>query len=259
MNVVVAVLMKHLEESNSNAAAEDAAVPDAPGNDGMGGIVSQQVGEMGNGNGEQVASPPPPLIPTINVTEADSDASMTKHDSDEKSTNESDAAESTQVNPEVTVTTSDATTITTSVATNETDPLSRSDKLYCQVINRDDSILAQVSQHKCDTMSRQKKLEKQATLDECGRIMQTHIIYEESSDSDNQQIRVGKNERNVKRMCRKMRNTRSHLLHGMRIDSIEDHEGSSSPPYDDTRASESATSLNEFYIEYESSRMSHRV
>merc|ERR1712176_1140531 len=72
------------------------------------------------------------------------------------------------------------------------------------------------------------------------------IIYEESSDSD--QNRVISQFRNQKRIGKKIRNQRSNLLHGMRIDSIEDHEGSSSPPYDDTRASESAPSMNDFYI-----------
>ena len=88
------------------------------------------------------------------------------------------------------------------------------------------------------------------------------IIYEESSDSD--QNRVISQFRSQKRVGKKTRNQRrygvffflnflkiiflSNLLHGMRIDSIEDHEGSSSPPYDDTRASESAPSINDFYI-----------
>lgn len=235
VNVVVAVLMKHLEESNSNAAAEDLAEA-TPKHDAD---VSQSAPDPNKKEPDVTVndvplSPSPPPVPIISVTEADSEDNKTMTESDNAEAFELDVKEDT-----IHVTEKPTVHTPSEVQCNVSD-----DKLYCQ-INRDDSIENKILHN---TNIKMDILRSQKTFDEPPRILQ-HIIYEESSDSDNQPIRVTREDRNVKRMGRKLRNHRAHLLHGMRIDSIEDHEGSSSPPYDDTRASESATSLNEFYME----------
>ena len=260
VNVVVAVLMKHLEESNSNAAAEDEADAAKEAAADGGAITPKRTTDDENGqldpNMDDEAGNVPVTIPIISVTEADSDGNKTVTESDHGEIIKEEKSDWTNPN--------NVKIESVAIHTEPTDAIQKTspsdvacdigdDLRYCQ-INRDDiSIEVQnaknINSKKESLILRQQKAFDEPSPNRTPRIMQ-HVIYEESSDSDNQQIRMGRNEdRNVKRMGRKVRNHRAHLLHGMRIDSIEDHEGSSSPPYDDTRASESATSLNEFYME----------
>ena len=248
VNVVVAVLMKHLEESNSNAADGEEEGPKREE------LIGQSTEPSAPADHEHFSSAnhqphelAPQNVPIISVTEADSDG-HTQDDDQERS--ESPRPEVAVAKPEVIDSASPAVVI---IEPGKDDR--RRDEFVCQ-ISQQDSLDNSVAAATCKNQSlRSKKMEglkSQKAFDEPPRISH-HVIYEESSDSEGHIRSSEGHGRNVKRVARKTRgahiSTRAHLLHGMRIDSIEDHEGSSSPPYDDTRASESANSLNDFYLE----------
>ena len=239
--------MKHLEESNSNVAdgeeegpkrEEFVAPPPQPTDLENFPFDNHQAHEAAQG----------PTVPIISVTEADSDDNPQK---DDQERSESPRPEVVTPKPEVL----DDTMVSPTVVIIEPGRDDRRrDELYCQISQQDslDHNLP-VAAYGNQSLRSQKMegLKTQKAFDEPPRISH-HVIYEESSDSEGHIRSTEGHGRNVKRVARKTRasHARAHILHGMRIDSIEDHEGSSSPPYDDTRASESANSLNDFYLEY---------
>lgn len=187
VNVVVAVLMKHLEESNSSAG--DTEDPEAP---------TKRAGEEEVREAPQAAAnenrPRSPSVPQITVEEVDETSRLTE-------------------------------------PTEETTLMSQSEASH--LFELPPTMVDVPKQLEVVMKNRKERLVSQRAFDE----PISHVIYEESSDSD--------------APCRPRRmidRRRDKLLGGIRIDSIEDHEGSSSPPYDDTRQSGSNTSLDTIYL-----------
>lgn len=228
--------MKHLEESNQTAAAEDAEEL-AEKN-----LVVAAKAEMIESlkTSTRPKSPTLPVIPKISLTEPEIEFEQSEPDSESEDYDE--IGRKREMSPDV----SSSPIIFTEPPLKSLKLMTKeNDKLYCQIPNTD--LLLEQKIAKSDLNS--KKLVSQKTFEESvfPPITQ-NVIYEESSDSDNQHIRQNMRDSGIKKMGQQMKNHRAYLLQGMRIDSIEDREGSSSPPYDD-RASESQTSLNDFYSE----------
>lgn len=231
--------MKHLEESNQTAAAEDAEEL-AEKN-----LVVAAKAEMIESlkTSTRPKSPTLPVIPKISLTEPEIEFEQSEPDSESEDYDKIDEiGRKREMSPDV----SSSPIIFTEPPLKSLKLMTKeNDKLYCQIPNTD--LLLEQKIAKSDLNS--KKLVSQKTFEESvfPPITQ-NVIYEESSDSDNQHIRQNMRDSGIKKMGQQMKNHRAYLLQGMRIDSIEDREGSSSPPYDD-RASESQTSLNDFYSE----------
>jgi len=192
VNVVVAVLMKHLEESNSSAG--DIEDPEAPTK--RAGEEEVREAPQSAANENRPRSPAGSSVPQITVEEVDETSRLTE-------------------------------------PTEETTLMSQSDASH--LFELPPMMVDVPKQLEVVMKNRKERLVSQRAFDE----PISHVIYEESSDSD--------------APCRPRRmidRRRDKLLGGIRIDSIEDHEGSSSPPYDDTRQSGSNTSLDTIYLSY---------
>ena len=202
MNVVVAVLMKHLEESNSSAG--DIEDPEAPTKR----AGEEEVREAAGSQNAAAASENRPRSP----------------------------AGGSSV-PQITVEEVDETSRTE--PTEETTLMSQSEPpAASHLFELPPSSMVDLPKQLEVVMKNRKErqLVSQRAFDEAPI---SHVIYEESSDSDAPGCRPRQ---------RMIDRRRDKLLGGIRIDSIEDHEGSSSPPYDDTRQSGSNTSLDTIYL-----------
>ncbi|CAG5097992.1 Oidioi.mRNA.OKI2018_I69.XSR.g15322.t1.cds [Oikopleura dioica] len=213
VNVVVAVLMKHLEESNSSAG--DIEDPDAPAkrvgeNDVR--DVAQSSNAANSSKSEKRSSSPgggASSIPQITVEEVDETSRFTEPTEETTLMSQSESSKVTS---------------------------SRSQGHLYEICKPEAAhMMPDTPPKKLEVVikNRKERLVSQRAFDEI-----SHVIYEESSDSD------GPTHPRHKMIDRR----RDKLLGGIRIDSIEDHEGSSSPPYDDTRQSGSNTSLDTIYL-----------
>lgn len=206
--MVVAVLMKHLEESNSSAG--DIEDPDAPT---RANTDVRQVPQAAPTNGANSSGTVAPgktgagsSIPQITVEEVDETSRFTEPTEETTLMSQSESSKITS---------------------------SRSQGHLYEIVSAM-PLVEPIPPKKLEVVikNRKERLVSQRAFDEI-----SHVIYEESSDSDAPS--------HPRRMIDRRRDK---LLGGIRIDSIEDHEGSSSPPYDDTRQSGSNTSLDTIYL-----------